>query len=543
MSRTALLLSALFLATAAGRAGADQPAGDAKAGDAKAGDAKAGDAKAGDAKAGDAKAGDAKAGDARAAGEAAGPLFDRLAAARTAAERTAEIEAILALDPVPVEEIAALLRRTRASSDAERRAILAGRGFDVPDEKGRFRAPGRQTEKQETQNDELDWLAPLLDQPPSKALSDVLIDVVAIRALVASKRPAGAVAILEFAFEPDGVAYRDECGRWLRRMSPWSLPALIMGAESRKGKFKDPSLTRYAKYQLERLDREQPRKALDDAPTDALKVEILEAFAESGYREAVFVVLDTVDHVAPLVRSAARAAWMEYATGKPPRPAPKQKLQLPGGKLTDKEMPLWMDHRELADIAIRRRLEKLTGEAPPKKATLAEMSEQLFQYYDTRRQKRMDEELEAGLAEAASSPAAAAKRFDAILVQVPDYSRRSEMAPGYIAHGEALEAEKKWREAAAAFAKAHAVAGQGPLADRALAAHLRARGKGLEAEGKDGRAELARASQLDATLGNGGAGGGAGGARWMLWAGLGGAVAGLLVLVWGLTWRRRGQYR
>src|SRR5690606_6869078 len=158
------------------------------------------------------------------------------------------------------------------------------------------------------------------------------------------------------------------------------------------------SLARYAKYQLERLDRENPHKALGDAPTDDLKVEILKAFADSQYREAVYAVLDTVDHVAPEVRRAAREAWMEYATGKPPPPPPKQKLQLPGGKQTDEEMPLWLDHRELADIAIRRLLEKLTGEKPDRKAKLADLSAQLFSFYDQRRQKAMDEELEAGLA-------------------------------------------------------------------------------------------------------------------------------------------------
>lgn len=478
---------------------------------------------------------------------AAGPaqaVFDGLTAADRADARAKVVEQLLALDPIPVSELRKVLARQRTSSDVERRAVLSGLGFDVPDEKGRFRAPGRQTEKQEKANDELDWLAHVVEQPKSAALDDVLIDVAALRALSASKKSAGAAAILEFAFAESGVAYRDECGRLLRRMSPWSLPALIVGAESRKGSL---SLRRYAKYQLERLDRENPKKALADAPTDPLKVEILRAFADSQYREAVYAVLETVDHVSPEVRRAARAAWMEYATGKPPPPAPKQKLQLPGGKLSDKEVPLYLDHRELGDIAIRRLLEQLTGEKPNRKANLGEMSEALFRFYDDRRQKKLDQELEAALAEAADNPAAAVARFDAILVQAPDYHRRGEMASAYLAHGEALEKEKKWREAASAYGKAHGVAGKGQVADSALAQMHRARGKGLESEGKDGAAELARASELGAAArvrsGGDAAGGGDAGDRWMLYGGLGGAAAGILLLLWGLAWRRRGQYR
>lgn len=465
-------------------------------------------------------------------------LFDAVAAARSGADRRKAVEAILALDPVPIPDVVGVLGRARKSTDGERRAILMGRGFEVPDAKGKFSSPGRQTDAQEKANDELDWLAPLYDAPASPALADVLVDLTAIRALAASKKSAGATGILEFAFTPDGVAYRDECGRFLRRMSPWSLPALIMGAESRKS---DRSLARYAKYQLERLDRENPRKALNDAPTDDLQIEILQAFADSQYREAVFAVLDTVDHTSPAVRKAARAAWMEYATGRPPRPPPKEKLMLPGGKLSEEEMPLWLDHRELADIAIRRRLEALTGAAPDRKAKLAEMSKQLFEFYDQARRKKLDSELDAGLAEAKSGKVAeAATRFDRILVQDPTHPRRAEMAEAYLKYGEELHKAGKLREAATAFGKAHAVAPDGPLAGKAMAQHHQARGLALEKEGKDGAAELERASEIAAQVGSAADGGED--QSWMLYAGVGAAVGGLCLLGWGLAWRWRSRW-
>ncbi len=464
-------------------------------------------------------------------------LFDALAAAKDAAGRKQAIEGIVKLDPMPVVDVVGVLGRARKSTDADRRGLLLARGFDVPDAKGKFSSPGRQSDKEEKANDELDWMAPLLGAPASPAVSDVVIDLAAIRALAASKGSAGATGILEFAFSADGVAYRDECGRFLRKMSPWSLPALILGAESRKS---DKSLARYAKYQLERLDRENPRKALNDAPTDDLQIEILEAFADSQYREAVFTVLDTVDHPAPAVRKAARDAWIEYATGRPPRPVPKEKLMLPGGKLADKPTPLWMDHRELADIAIRRRLEALTGKPPAEGAKLAEMSKQLFDFYDQQRGKKLDAELDAGLAEAKGGKLAdAAGRFDRILVQDPKYARRAEMAETYMKYGEELEKAGKLREAATAFGKVPAVAPDGPLAGRALAQHHQARGLALEKEGKDGAAELRRASEIAATVGSAAEDGDS---SWMLYAGVGAGIGGLLLLGWGLAWRRRSRW-
>lgn len=471
-------------------------------------------------------------------------ILQELAGAADKPSRQKAVDALLALDPVPIPELAEHLARTRASTDLDRRAVLKARGFDVPDEKGKFTNPGRQTDADEKANDKLDWLAPVLDQQGSPAVSDVLVDLALVRALAASKASAGADAILTFAFSPDGVAYRDECGRFLRRMSPWSLPALIVGAESRQKTEAGKSRARYAKYQLERLDRENPKKALHDAPTDALKVEILKAFAESQYREAVYAVLDTVDDVSPDVRTAARAAWMEYATGRPPVPPPKQKLQLPGGKLSEKEEPLWLDHRELADIAIRRRLEQLTGAAPAKSVKLKELSDQLFAFYDTRRTQALDKMLDAAVEEGRGGKLAeAAGVFDRILVQAPDFARRPDMADIYVRHGEALEKEGKLREAAAAFGKAYAVAPDGPLSGKAQQGQHRARGEALRKDGKidEANAELQRAAEIDGSVRSVG-GAETGDKGWMLAVGIAAGAVGLLLLIWGLATRRR-QWR
>ncbi|HKE14086.1 MAG TPA: hypothetical protein VKB80_04465 [Kofleriaceae bacterium] len=486
----------------------------------------------------------AKPDETEAAGPPARPLLDKLAAAATAADRRQAVEALLALDPIPVAELTKVLARQRPSAEAERRELLSARGYDVPDDKGKFRAPGRQPEKEEKDNDKLDWLAALYEQPASPALSDVLVDIAAIRALAASKHTRGAAAILSFAFDESGIAYRDECGRYIRRMAPWSLPALIRAAENPAAR--SAGRARYARYQLERLDRENPRKALNDAPTDELAAEILHTFADSQYREAVFVVLDNVDHVSPKVRKAAREAWTEYATGRAPKPPPKQKLQLPGGKLSEEEVPLWLDHRELADIAIRRRLEELTGKKPATRATLKDMSAQLFAVYDKRQRARLDKELAAGTQEAtAGHIAEAALRFDAILVQAPDYARRGAMADTYMRLGDELEKAGKWREAATAFGKAHAVSPPGETADLALARHHRARGRGLAAEGKEGAAaEIARAKEIDQAVDSRELEqSGRGSRQWMLIVGICGGLAGFGLLAMGLAWRRRAAWR
>ena len=79
-------------------------------------------------------------------------LFDAVAAARDAAGRKAAVAAILALDPMPVADVVGVLGRGRTSTDAERRTVLAARGFEVPDAKGKFSSPGRQTDAQEKAN-------------------------------------------------------------------------------------------------------------------------------------------------------------------------------------------------------------------------------------------------------------------------------------------------------------------------------------------------------------------------------------------------------
>ena len=71
------------------------------------------------------------------------------------------------------------------------------------------------------------------------------------------------------------------------------------------------------------------------------------------------------------------------------------------------------------------------------------------------------------------------------------------MAGYYLAYGKQLEAAKKWRDAAGAYAKAAGLSPAGATATTAQAAHDHALGEALAAEGKDGGAALRRAAALD----------------------------------------------
>src|SRR5262249_19982785 len=259
-------------------------------------------------------------------------------------------------------------------------------------------------------DDDLDWQAALfaLDHPGDPGanlpgLGDVIADDAAIRALAATRDVHAAQVLFDLAFAADTMIYRDECGRYLRKMEPASIPALTLESQSKAADRK-----RYATWQLERLDRQEPGNALDAALGDEpLTIAILDAFRKTRHREAVHAVWHRVDADSPRVRAAARAAWMDYITGPPPPPAPVAKLNLPGGKKTKKPKPLWLTYRELADNELRKAANELLHEDypledptledededhPRKKKTvqvdLEDLTRRLFGYYDGERAKR-----------------------------------------------------------------------------------------------------------------------------------------------------------
>lgn len=447
-----------------------------------------------------------------------------------AGDQSRRIAELSALSPTPVDALVSFLGRERATSQEARREVLAAIGAAVPDSRGRFKSPGRESKKTKEEADKFDWAAAILETKQSRATREALADIAAIRALALSRDPRGALAALEFGFTEAGLIYRDEVGRYLRKGSPWSIPGLIRGAHA-----KTRDMRRYATYQLERLDRQAPHKAVRAAEiSETLWIEVFNAFADTLYREAIYVVLDNVDHHVDTLRAAARKTLDIYVTTDPPRPPPKRRLTQAGGDLTKKPVPLYLSHKQLADIELRRRLEKLTGTAPAKDATLAELKDAFYKYYDQERAAALMKVYDAGRAAAESGDLAAAiARFDEVLSQDPEHSKRAEMAPVYLRYGDQMLESHDNKAAVVALTKAHKLDPGGKLAKQAEAkAHL-ARARLIEAAGGDAAAEIAMARELDPDAGV------EQGPQWMLFLGIGGALAGVFLLLAGALIRRR----
>ncbi len=443
-------------------------------------------------------------------------ILERIVAGPEAAARKAAIAELTEIAPRTIDAIGEWLAREHKADGTDRRAVLAEIKASVPDKKGTFSQPPRQTGKEQKADDDIDWQAELLALDRGSAsgsadlpgLGEVIADDAAIRALAQTRDLHAAQVIFDTAFGGETMIYRDECGRYLRKMEPASIPAL-----TRESMGKDYDRKRYATFQLERLDRQEPGKALDAALGDeALTIAILDVFRTTHHREAVHAVWKHIDADSPRVRAAARAAWMEYITGPPPPPAPTAKLNLPGGKKTKKPKPLWLTYRELADNELRKAanellhedypivdptLEDTEHEKKPVPIDLEDVTKRLFAYYDAERAKQEAAQWTTAKQKAdAGDLLAATQLVDRMLATNPDRRERADMAKLYFAWGKQLEGKQQWAEAAAAYSKAHGLDPKGPSAGDALAAHHYTLGKSLEAQGKDGGPDFRRAIQL-----------------------------------------------
>ncbi|MDX2090591.1 MAG: hypothetical protein SFX73_22215 [Kofleriaceae bacterium] len=436
-------------------------------------------------------------------------ILNRIAAGKTSAERKAAIDELAKVAPTTIDAIGEWLVRPHTSSVADRREVLKSIQASVPDKSGKFATPPRQEGKARKADDEVDWLPKLLELDAATAgVGEVIADDAAIRALAATKDIRAAYPIFEAAFAEETMIYRDECGRYLRKMEPYSIPALTKMSQTSGDR------RRYGNYQLERIDRQEPGKALASAGGDeALAIAILDTYRETRLREAVHAVWTMVNDGRPRVRAAARAAWKDYITGPPPPPAPKKKLQLPGGKLTKKEKPLYLTYRELADNELRMSANELLHEDYPLedpmslsdddrptntvKIDLEEVTQRLYDYYDGERAKADGEQWAQAKAKAdAGDLVAATQLLDRLLAQNPQRAQTAEMAKVYFAYAKQLADGKKWDEAAAAYSKSHGLDPKGAQATEALAAHHYTLGKALEAAGKDGGPDYRQAVAL-----------------------------------------------
>jgi tetratricopeptide (TPR) repeat protein len=473
-------------------------------------------------------------------------LLDKLATSSSKEERLKAAEDLAAIGGRVVDELATFLARPHQHTPDVRRAVLVKIKASVPDKNGNFQSPGREKQAQIRADEAFDWLAALVELPPEPALGEVIADVAALRALAASKKVEAARAILDVGFAADTMIYRDECGRQLRKMAPYSIPALIVGSQPAREKAKrNKALQRYTNYQLERMDRQEPGKALAATEDDEdLQIAVLQAYGETEHREAVAAVFERINDDAPRVRAAARDAWLKYVMAPHPPPAPKAFLQMPGGVKSDKEKPLWLNSLELARVELEKRTDELFAEEVPEKADLERVSRRIFEHYDAERSARDAEVIADGNAKAAAGdlPGAIAV-YDRLIAEDPARPERAKMAPKYFEYAEQLAKDGKWSEASGMYSKAHGLDPEGEMAKDALAAHYFALGKAQEAEGKDGGASFRRAVELKpdyaaAKVAAANADGATRTKSWMLYvAGLA-AVGALALLVLGLARRK-----
>jgi hypothetical protein len=365
------------------------------------------------------------------------------------------------------------LHRKTTHSASDYRNLLRHLGANVPDSRGRFRQPPG------VKN--LDWLEALVKLEPSDLPShlrptypDTLLNVVLLRAVAATRHPDAAISLLRFAYR-HGSAFKDECGRQIRRLGVHAAPGLL-----RARALRDPlayKMVRYADYQLDRINCTRPDRVLRKADPD-LRAEILHAYGEVRSPTAVPHVLRYADDRSPTVRQAARWAMLRYVSGRPPRVV-KRRLKLPGGKQTGSERALYLTYRQLAVHTLVDRLaEALAGPQPEAavKRSLREegepryLAERLFRLMDRRRAQAQREAVDQAFALArAGKLDPALEAFNRLLAADPFHPRREEIAGFFFRRGRQLHEAGKDERALRLLTKALHLAPQGPHAPSARA--------------------------------------------------------------------------
>lgn len=432
------------------------------------------------------------------------------------------------LSTQPVENLQKELFKKSLSNDVMR-AFLESFGAEVPNEQDRFGKPKRSQEENET----FDWLKQMEPLPDSPEKKEAQRKIVLLRALATSRKHNAAKAILKFAFMDQGRVYRDECGRVLRAISPYSIPALYETAH----RYKKSNARAYAQYQLERLDRESTENALAALRFDEqLTLQLIRSWGVHRARTPVYALVHALNDQSPQIRKAAREVFRSYIAGPPPPAAPKRKLSLPGGKETEEKEPLWLDARQVAGVELRRKYEAETGEKSTGSAT--KVFKQLLDYYDAKNNSRIESMLT--FAEKSLSQkefAKAANLYDELLLNAAANVPKDKAAKAYLERAKELEAQKKWSEASAYFQKALSTDPQLASQNNVRASAFNAMGHTIQAQGGDPSGAFAQARRLAPAVAKATNSGSQTDKPLFLYGGILAGVLGLLMLVIGFVKR------
>jgi hypothetical protein len=386
-------------------------------------------------------------------------------------------------------EVRALLLAPRTARKADYKAMLGVIGGDVPNRYGHFELAWKKAHGHHGVKLSEDWYADLLALPSrqvSKLLRPIYRDCVIQAALLQAASTIGAdpartddvvEALLAAAYVHEGT-FRDEVGRAIRRLGDPAVPGLLrrsirppLPADEAEAQVVKASveyrMAEYAAYQVDRMDRSHPRKALAAVSDDPARLaDLLAAYGVVRPGDAAGPLLDHVDAAIPRVREAAREAFLAYVTGPAPK-AQRKLLRFLGGATGESAAQL--TYRDMARIAIMSRIaahhpdlsEPDCRTAPKDSATAGacegqpeRLARAYFDRLDERRRERERAEIAAALAE--PDRATAIATLDRLLADNPDLSARAELVPPYveaaseaIAGGELALAARLWRKSAA----------------------------------------------------------------------------------------------
>lgn len=460
-----------------------------------------------------------------------GPGSQPIAPPRTAADLTTLVAALRdaphrdigplarALAAAPADlwpELRLLLLAPRTTRKADYKAFLAVIGGDVPNRYGHFELAWKRDHGHAVRVSE-DWFEDLLALPSRQVSKvfraiyrDCVLEVALLRAAAAIGRdPARGEdvvdALLAAAYLHEGT-FRDEVGRAIRAVGDPAVPHLLrrslkpaVPADEKEAQEVKASpayrMAEYAGYQVDRMDRAHPRKALAAVHDDPARLaELLAAYAVARPGDAAAPLLDHADAAIPRVREAARAAFLAFVTGPAPR-AERKLVRMLGGRTG--EGPAQPTYRDLARAAIVGRVQKehpdllATGcEDGPKDSKLdacepEPLARAYFARLDEQRRERERALIATALAE--EDRTAAIATLDALLADDPGLSARAELVPTYEAAaadaqaaGDLSRAARLYRKSAALLAevdpaRADALRVQALLAEADLAATLEGR--------------------------------------------------------------------
>ncbi|MCB9705808.1 MAG: hypothetical protein H6711_28350 [Myxococcales bacterium] len=259
----------------------------------------------------------------------------------------------------------------RQGRKADYKALLDKIGGDVPNRYGHFERSWKREHGYDVRLSE-DWYGDLLALAPASIprslhaiYRDCVLEAALLRATAAIGQAEPALVdevvdtLLEAAYIHEGT-FRDEVGRALRAIGDPAIPELVRRSERPPIKKEEDRFetayrqAEYAEYQLDALDRLQPRRAVAGVVDNPhLLAALLDAYGQRRVPEAAEVILDHVESPLPRVRRAARDAFLAYVSG--PAPAAERKtLRLLGGKTSTAKAGL--TYRDAAARAIRERL-------------------------------------------------------------------------------------------------------------------------------------------------------------------------------------------